>query len=400
MRAVSDRFKNAVSGSHKMVARARIVDPVTGTSNVGGTAPGLGFQFGLTPTGTEIPILGGDVKLSSSAQIKATLDMETSGEYWDFIQPYGTEIFVERGIDYGDGTREWVGLGYFQVEEIHQDEAPNGPIRISASDRTRQLIQNRLVYPYKFEAPTKTLKYAFDRLVNGDPNNTGFPSQDQQGYGMFIFTLVPIHWETSGIDPNNYHVTGTVVEDSTFDYLNDRLNEVGNLTMKFGADGELYIVRTDVELNTPVYSIKRSENLVRASRGVSRKDVYNIVTTYCSDPAYTAGYQLTYNSDTQSRIRWIGRFGPAVRYYSSPLLNTTAALESAGETILSRYKGLPYSLGLFTVPNPALEPLDVIEVVTSPGVTERHIVDEVTIPLTADGGVEIQTRTINEVSND
>jgi hypothetical protein len=42
----------------------------------------------------------------------------------------GMELFVEKGVVYGDGATEWVGLGYFRLNELDQQSAPRGPIAI------------------------------------------------------------------------------------------------------------------------------------------------------------------------------------------------------------------------------------------------------------------------------
>ena len=58
MRPVSERFLRTVRGSHTMTARARVVVP---------------GQTGTDPTGTVIPILGGDVQLNGRADVRSAL---------------------------------------------------------------------------------------------------------------------------------------------------------------------------------------------------------------------------------------------------------------------------------------------------------------------------------------
>lgn len=383
MRAVSTDFLNVVTGSHKMVARATIL---TG---------GPPAQFGLAPSGTVVPILSGDVKLSATADVKATLEMETSGDYWAAAQPYGAEVFVERGVDFGNGTREYVGLGYYRIDEVEQDDAPFGPIRISASDRTVQMQQNRVTSPYQFTVATSH-RAAFQRLVNGDAGG----GQSTAGYGMYYATAVPITW--TGYDPDVAMVpVGAVVKDSTYDFLAGLAADQG-CVLRFNAAGELTVISTDVASSAAVYAIAGGHGgtMIRASRTSSRRGVYNAVSAYGSDPAFPTTYALALNTDATSSLYWAGRFGVAVRYFASPLLKDDSAAASAAATVLSRATGLPTTLSLFTVPNPALEPLDVVSVRVSPTLTETHVIDAVTIPLTADGGVQIETRTLNAVEEE
>src|SRR5262249_54713756 len=111
MRPVSERFLRTVRGSHTMIARARV--------------PGTISYIGVDPPGTETPIRAGNVVLDATADIRATLDLTTPGPWpttpTGLLTPYGTEVFIERGIDYGDGIREWVSQGYFRLYQVEQD---------------------------------------------------------------------------------------------------------------------------------------------------------------------------------------------------------------------------------------------------------------------------------------
>jgi hypothetical protein len=94
---VSARFREAVQGTHRSVSRALLLLP---------NAPSSVPQFGSAPVGgQELPILDGDVTLSATADVKGSLSITIPGDYWDLVQPYGAEVFIERGIDFGDGTR-------------------------------------------------------------------------------------------------------------------------------------------------------------------------------------------------------------------------------------------------------------------------------------------------------
>uniref|UniRef100_UPI003F4A1790 DUF5047 domain-containing protein n=1 Tax=Amycolatopsis thermoflava TaxID=84480 RepID=UPI003F4A1790 len=153
MRPVSDRFLTTVRGSHAMAARARVC------------APG---QVGVNPLGVEIPIVSGDVQLDATADIRGTLDLTTE---WDWpadpgglLTPYGNELYVERGIVYGDGGTEWVGQGYYRLYDVDQDAAPKGQITIAARDRMSGIIDARPLAPMEFGAGT-SVAAIFDFVV-------------------------------------------------------------------------------------------------------------------------------------------------------------------------------------------------------------------------------------------
>ncbi len=143
------------------------------------------------------------------------------------------------------------------------------------------------------------------------------------------------------------------------------------------------------------------------SRQVTRKGVYNSVRVDGSRP--TEGdppwNYVVSPLPNVGGLSWYDKFGRILKSYSSPLLTTGTECLMAAQTFYDKIKGLPYSLSLECVPNPALEPLDPIAV-TFPGPgpsgtppmpghrydqTELHVVDSLKFPL--DGGaMSITTR--------
>ena len=374
----SERFRDTVAGTHRAITRAVLcAEP----------------QFGPNPVGEELPILGGDVRLSASSDIKGTLDLTVPGDYWDLVQPYGNEIFVERGVDFGDGTSESVPLGYFRIERASQDSSPYGPIVIDGSDRIASIQSNRVLFPFQVP-PTYTHRQLFHRLINGDPDQTGQAST--VGYGIFIRTIVPITWENAGYDPDEAKVTGgQVVENSAYDFL-AKLVDARGCVMRFLPTGELSIERRDPDTTAPVYTVRggASGTMVSSRRSVTREGVFNIVSAHGSDPSAVTGYRLAYNDDPSSPLWWAGRFGPVVRYYASPLLRTTDQADEAARSLLSRSTGLPLETSVFLVPNPALKPLDVVACTLGPDTT-NHVAEEITIPLAGGEPLALKCRTIN-----
>lgn len=383
MYETSARYRQVINGSHRAVVRLQALTTV---------------QFGANPTGgTEIPVLSGTVRLSSRNDVKGTLEVTIPGDYWELVQPYGVELFAERGVDFGDGTREYVPLGYYRIEEPNQELAPYGPIRIEAKDRMAHLIDSRLVYPYQYPAGT-THRQLFERLVNQLPEPESVP-EPRRGYGMYIYDQVPIRFE--GYDPDRATVPAGVCEDDVYEHLAGIVDARGCI-LRFNRHGELCVTPRDVAPGTaPAFRVEpgKTGNLIKASRRTSRKGVYNLVVARGSDPANPTGARLAYNEDPASPLRWYGPFGVITRFYTSPVLRTPEATDAASETVLARYKGLPSGLAVATVPDPSVDPLDPCTIVVG-GQAQSHLVDEVEIPLVGDAPVTIETRTLNEVPDD
>lgn len=373
MYPVSERFQATITGSHLAVVRARVCPP---------------GQTGPDPVGEDVAILGGDLQMDASAEVKASLDVTVPGDWWDETLPLGAELWVARGVAYGDGTDELVPLGYFRIESVEQDDQPNGPVRVSAKDRTAQLQQNRPVVPWQVPAGT-THRAAFQRIVNGVGG----------GLAAYPGRTVQIIWRH--YNPDLFTVPdGTTVEDDACGFLADLAADRG-ATLVFDELGQLQVVAADPDPETvpASYTVTPGAGgvLVRASRKASREGVYNIVTAYGSDPAFPTGYQTAYLTDVGSPLRHSGAFGPSPRFFSSPLLRSSDGAAEAARTRLARATGLPTTLALYTVPNPAVRPLTVVSA-TVGRQTSAHVIESVRVPLLIGGDsspLEIVTRQLN-----
>lgn len=369
MRPVSARFLRTVRGSHAMAARARIC------------ARGL---TGTDPAGVAVAIQAGTVTLDGAADVRSTADL-TIAAAWprsstDPVTPYGNELFIERGVTYGDGSTEFVSLGYFRIEDPTQDDPPDGPIRLSGKDRMSGLQDARLLAPRTYQ-PAATYGTVVADLV-----------QD-------VFPGVAIHWD----DATDLVTLGRplTVERDRYAFLADLVRARGKI-FYWDHVGELQI-RTAPDSTVPVYDVTHGENgvLVTLSRKLTRAGVYNAVAASGEAPGDAAPARgVAVDNDPASPTYYFGNFGPVPRFYASPFLTTDAQAAAAAMAMLLRSRGLPYAVTFGMVPNPALEPYDPIRVRYPRSGTEIHVADRLTIPLTAAGVMTGATRelTIGDVS--
>lgn len=369
MRPVSAAFLRTIRGSHVMASRARIVTT---------------YQTGTNPTGTDIPILAGDVVQDAGADVRATLDLTTDGTaQWPRqasapLAPYGNEVFVERGVQYGNGQREWVSQGYFRIYAIEQEDAPDGPVRVTGLDRMSGIVDARLLAPRQFPAGT-TLGSIMSTLVGE------------------VYPAVTIEWD----DGSNLSTIGRglVAEEDRFGFLNELVSSAGKVWY-FDHRGVL-VIKSPPTATTPVFDVTHGRDgvLVSMGRQLSREGVFNAVVAYGEGgdtiaPARAVAVDNNPNSPTY----YSGRFGPVPRYYSSPFITTNTQALSAASAILRQSLGLPYNVNFGAVPNPALEPYDPITITyptrtrSASGYTETHIIDRLTVPLVAEEPLTAQTR--------
>jgi len=365
VRPVSAAFLRTLAGSHTMIVRATVLST---------------FQTGVAPVGTVIDVIGGSVTLDGTADVRASLDLTTDGTgRWpryvdDLLAPYGNEIFVERGIDYGNGVVEYCSLGYFRIESPSQAAPPNGPIRVVGKDRMQAIVDGRLLAPLQFDS-TVTYGSVVTQLVTE------------------VYPSATIQWD----DATDTATLGRtlITEETRFEFLDDLITSLGK-TWYWDHRGFL-VIADRPNPTAPVWDVVSGEGgvLVSSSRTLSREGVYNAVVasgeSVEADSAPVRGVAVDGNPD--SPTYYYGRFGPVPMFYSSPFLTDATQCQSAAAALLTRQLGLPYNVDLSSIPNPALEPDDPVRVkYSSATASEIHVLQSVTIPLTEDGPLTATTR--------
>lgn len=338
-------------------------------------APG---QSGDDPDGVEIPVLGGDVHLDATADVHATLSLDTDGRrLWprfatDPLAPYGQEIFIRVGLDLGGAGVLWTPLGYYRIEDVSQDDADDGPIRITGSDRMASIIDARFVRPRQIDADRTVGDVVRELIAEVHP-------------GAEVVFDDAAEFATLG--------RGIVVEESRFDMLREIVTALGKIWYWDG-EGRLRI-RTAPSTEHPTWEVwaGRGGVLVQARRSLTRHGVYNGVAVRgeAADVQEPALAVVVDDSPT-SPTRWGGDFGMVPRFYSSPLVSTSAQAELAGASILRRSLGLPYRLDYSQVPNPAARPWDTVRIRHKHGDREIHVLETVTVPLDEQATQQATTR--------
>lgn len=342
------------------------------------------FQSGTTPAGTVIEVIDGDVTANSTNTVRATTQLTTK-QAWpthesDLLAPYGQEIYLERGLQYGNGQRELVGLGYFRIDTPEQDNAPEGPVTISGQDRMAGIVDARFLAPRQFGA-TMTRGQLVNVLI------------------LEVYPTATIEWDDTGLRDGT--IGRTVIEEI------DRAKCLTDFVTSLGKIGYwdyrgVYVIKTAPDVTGPVlWTIDAADNgvLVRMSRSLTREGVYNaVVATGEAGDTTPPARGVAVNLDPDSPTYYLGAFGPVPQFFSSPFLTTNSQAAQAARQLLRAKLGVPYSVKASSIVNPAVEPYDVLGVAyprTSRNrtlTTEKHVIDQVKIPLTVTGPMELETR--------
>jgi hypothetical protein len=409
VRAVSDRFANALTGSSVIASRVRLAHHLV-----------RGGDGLMTPIGPALPILDGTVTLDGTADERGRVEL-TLAPYWPeegqdqpnaagsfattadtaapgkpvfpdpssdrldgTLAPYGNLLLVETGVEYGAGSVEYVQLGYYRIEEIEQDDEPNGSIRVTARDLMSFLIDSRMVYEQSFAAGA-TMTSIFQALVIADPVYAwpGMP------YG---FTATDLD-----LDPTFAALTldaSRTTEGERFAFLDDLVrsrgyiwywNQIGQLTVTTAPDPTVPLA--DIAAGT-------GGTLLRVGRKLTRDGAYSIVRADSADISGSAMVRyVAYNNEGTETYGAVHSptnlymFGAVPLYYSSPFITNDA---QAGSAALSRYadvKGIPFRRTLAMRPNAALEPFDPVTLwpsgTSDQSTAENHILATIQLPLVA-----------------
>jgi Domain of unknown function (DUF5047) len=335
------------------------------------------YQEGTSPVGTEIPILGGDVQSSSNADIRATLDLLTDGTAWNhtassLLTPYGNEVLIERGIKYSGGAVEWISQGYFRIYEAEQDEAPDGPVRITGRDRMSGIIDARLEVPAQFSSGT-TVSNVFNILAGAVYPDLTVVFDDSLG-GTAIGRAV-------------------ITEEDRYGFLKDLVRAHGKV-MYFDYAGFLQ-VKSPPNPTDVVWSAHAGKQgvLIQMSRKLSRDRIYNsvVATGEATDTDTTPARGVARDINPDSATYYYGPFGPVPRFYSSPLITTNNQAKNAARSLLTQSLGRPQAVDFTAIPNPALEPLDPVSLNVT-GSIEVHVLDDIRLPLVATDAMTSTTR--------
>lgn len=362
MRPVSSAYLNAVRGSHHMVSDARVL---------------TSYQEGVDPTGTDLGMISGSVTLSGSAAIRGSATVLVEGDgTWplnndDLLTPYGNELFIRRGIDYGNGTIEWVSLGYFRIDDVSQTRNDRYPITLTCYDRMIGIIEARLLTPVQF--------------------NIGV------AVGTIVETLV---WEvypdaTIEWDDDTYGILITraqIAEEDRYGFLNDLITSYGKI-MYFDYRGYL-VIQSVPTATSPVFDVNSGRDgvLIELNRSRTREGVYNAVVVNGEGADTNVPiFAIVLDNDETSPTNYNGRFGKVPRFFTSTFITTNEQALATAAGLLAQTTGLPYSVDFKSVVNSALEPYDPVAITTST-TRELHVLDTIEIPLDAETPMTSSTR--------
>lgn len=284
---------------------------------------------------------------------------------------YGARLRILRGVIYGDGTVESVPLGLFRIDSIEGDPAL-GPVTISGSGLEAVVTDD------KFTAPRST-----------------------RGASAAVTAITGLIQDTIPGAVVTNRANDMTIGTMTWDAQGDRWAAVQECATAIGADvycdadGQFVIAELPDILTAPVaWDVDAGATgvLISASRAFSRDGMYNVVVASGENaedgvPPVSA---TASDSDPSSPTYVGGPFGRVPTFYSSATLTSSVLAQGAANKLLRDVLKPNATVSLTSLPNPCLEPGDVLRVTYEDGRRELQQVQSFTISLGLDS-ITIET---------
>jgi hypothetical protein len=328
-----------------------------------------------------LPIVDGAVDVDSGSQVRRTATIVTDPALWptspnDLLAPFGTTCRIDRGVVIpGQDEPEWVPQGLFYLSKnrrARSAESTSAPT-VTVVDLSQRVAEAR------YEAPTQTLPGA-----------------------TYVSEITRMIREVLGLTWPVIDLTGSTAVCPVMDIERERWSD-GIEKLADAISAEVFfdqlgqaVIRPQPTLNdAPVWYARTGPggNILETDEEWNRDDVWNVWVVSGSRSDGTPPVSATVADTNPLSPTYVsGPFGRKPRFYTTPVATTTGQCLAIGQSMLARYqgRGCKISLNLFT--NPALDAGDVIDVTDADLGRAQHIIDKVTIPLTAEGSQPIDTR--------
>jgi hypothetical protein len=293
----------------------------------------------------------------------------------DELSVYGARLRIAAGVDYGDGTTELVPLGTFRLDDVDGDPV-YGPVTLAGKSLECIITDHRFTAPYRAAG---TIVSSITALITRSiPGAEIVSTIDDAAIG-------PRTWDVEG-DP------WAAVQE---------IAAAGAAEVSCNGDG-VFVIATlpDVATTQPVWTVAAGEGgvYIKGTRGMTSAGVFNGVLARGdnAESGTTPVQYLAVDDDPGSPTYWDGPYGKRPTFYSSSTLTTVLACTNAARLKLVTARA-PNAKGSFSaMPNPALEPGDVLRVEHPDRSKELHQVHSFTVPLLPGGDFPIDTISAKE----
>jgi hypothetical protein len=341
----------------------------------------------------EINISEGSVSVNASSAVRRTCEVtlvtgrETTNlvpdNDFDLLTPFGNELRLYRGVQYEDGTEEYVPLGVFVITEVSiQDTNEGVSIKLAGEDRSIRIARAKWTEPYQLS--DGSLESALTDLIKNR-----YPDAEL----AFPTTNVSINQVILGSENSNdpWKDAVEIAELVGFDLFFDQ-NGVVRMQQFPTLDGSVV---------SALYVEGAGTTITSLDRMISTKQTFNgvIYTIEGSDVVLPIRVEA-WDEDTSSPTYRFGVFGEVPIFVETSLLATEAEALKAAYSLLNIYIGKQEQITFSSLVDPSLDVQDVIYVKSNGAKVDRLvIIDSLDIPLNTQNEMSANARTVRIVAS-
>lgn len=326
----------------------------------------------LDHTGGSVSVdRGNAIRRTCSVTVPDTSLIPTNPQ--DATAIYGSRLRILRGILHAEGDTELVPLGMFRVDDVDGDP-DEGPVTIQGKDLAAIVADDKFQAPYSTRTDTAAV--------------TSITAIIQRSLPDAVIDATAAADATLGV--------------RTWDAQADPWAAVQEIATAIGAecyvdaDGQFVIAELpDIVEADIAWQVDAGEGgaLISANRGFSREGMFNVVVASGENTeSNTAPVSATVaDDDPSSPTYYLGPFGRVPTFYSSATLTSSGQCIAAATKILRASVKPNATADITALPNPLLEPGDVIRVRYGNGDKELHQVHSFSVGLELGGDFTLAT---------
>lgn len=340
---------------------------------------------------TDLDIDSGSVNVSANSSVRRTCDVHLTTDRttanlvpsngFDTLAPFGNELKLYRGVQFADGSSEYVPLGVFVMTDLAVQDTNDGvSLSINGEDRSIIISRNKWTQPYQMVSGT--LEASLTALLQDRwPDvQTSFPT-----------TNVTINQVILGADNNN---------DPWRDAVS--IAELVGFDLYFDVDGVCTMKQfpsLDTSVVVATYQEGEDTTITSLDRSMSTKETYNgVIYTIEGSDVTTPIRVEVWDEDTTSPTYRYGVFGEAPTFITTSILATEAEAIKAATSLLNTYIGAQEEISWTALVDPTLDVNDVVYVHAIGAKVDRLvIIDSLSIPLNPESGLSAQARVVRVV---
>ena len=302
---------------------------------------------------------------------------------FDSLAPFGNQLRLYRGIQFTDGTEEYVPLGVFVITDVKIADTNEG-VSMTVTGEDKSLIVSRNKWTSAYQMVSGTLESSLLALLqNRYPDiETNFPTTN-------VTVNQIILGSDSNVDPwkDAVHIAELVGYDLYFD-----VNGVCVMKQFPTLDASTVVATYEEGNGTTITSLDRTISTKETYNGV----IYTVEGTQVATPIRVE----VWDEDTSSPTYRYGVFGSVPTFINTSLIGTSAEAIKAATLLLNTYIGAQEQITFSSIVDPSLDVNDVIYVHSFGAKVDRTvIIDQLDIPLNVEGQLSVQTRVVRVVSD-